>query len=248
MLNLHSGGTLIDLDVLQALPTPEATATHHPIPHYDLVNMAKYALSYFGHEVVEEHHAIDKEGARYFGLLSLKSEYGDYCDSVGLRNSHDKKFPIGISFGAKVFVCSNLSFCGDHVIKRKHTKGAKFALPSLVAEVVEPLKEQRLLQARTFESYHHTHFNDELVDHLIMTLYRKGIINVTRIEQVLNAYDNPPHDWGEKTAWRFFNATTYALTGRVAENPAATSQLHDIIDAFCTPADHNQLALEYHPA
>jgi len=43
----------------------------------------------------------------------------------------------------------------------------------------------------------------------------------------------PPHDWGDETAWRLFNATTFALTGRVAENPAATRQLHDVIDGVC---------------
>lgn len=243
MLNLHSGGALIELNALQALPTPEATETHHPIPHFDLVNMAKYALTYFGHEVVEEHHAVDKDGMRYFGLLSLKSEYGDYCDSVGLRNSHDKTFPIGISFGAKVFVCSNLSFCGDHVIKRKHTKGAKFALPSLVAEVVEPLRDQRLFQARTFEGYRHQRLMEMEAHHAIMLLYKAGVINVQRIADVLEAYQSPPHDWGERTAWRLFNAVTFSLTGKVAENPSATKQLHDVIDGFCTAVDRNQLAL-----
>src|SRR5689334_6858719 len=135
-LNLHSGGELISLADLERVPIPAATATHHPLPHIELVRMVKYALGYFGHEVVEEAHAIDKDGARYFGLLSLRSEYGDYADTVGLRNSSDKTFPIGISMGAAVFVCSNLSFCGDHVIRRRHTPGAKKDLPGLVASVV----------------------------------------------------------------------------------------------------------------
>ena len=135
MLNLHSGGDLVPYEQLAVLPTPERTATHVPLPHHQLVEMVKYALGFYGHTVEEEAHALDADGARYFGLLTLKSDYGDWTDTLGLRNSHDRKFPIGIAFGARVFVCSNLSFSGDHVIKRKHTANSKRDLPGLVAEI-----------------------------------------------------------------------------------------------------------------
>jgi hypothetical protein len=38
---------------------------------------------------------------------------------------------------------------------------------------------------------------------------------------------------GGETAWRLFNATTFVLTGLVAENPTATKQFHEMIDGFC---------------
>src|SRR3954454_17051029 len=115
MLNLHSGGELVPYEALRELVTPPATHSHVPIEHHRLVDLVRGTLSMFGHEIVEEHHALDHDGQRYFGLMTLKSTYGNYTDTLGLRNSHDKAFPIGIGFGAKVFVCSNLSFCGDHV-------------------------------------------------------------------------------------------------------------------------------------
>jgi hypothetical protein len=31
---------------------------------------------------------------------------------------------------------------------------------------------------------------------------------------------------------RLFNATTFALAGRIAENPSITSRLHNVIDAM----------------
>src|ERR1700730_15776245 len=110
---------------------------------------------------IEQHHGITKDGLRYFGLLSLRSPYTGYTDTVGLRNSHDKTFPIGIAFGAKVFVCDNLSFIADHVIRRKHTANAKRDLPGLVGELVEPLTEQREAQARTFQHYKAAALTDE---------------------------------------------------------------------------------------
>lgn len=242
-LMLHSGAQAVDYDELRALPVPLATDTHVPIPHHSVVDMVKYSLGFFGHQVVGEDYGVTPDGARFFGVLSLKSAYGDYTDTVGLRNSHDKRFPIGISFGSRVFVCDNLAFNGDHVIRRKHTVNAKRDLPGLVAEVVEPLHEQRMAQARMFESYRSTALLEAQVDQAIMQLYRRGVINVTRIAEVLEAYENPPHDWGYPSAWRLFNATTFALAGRVAEDPTITGRLHQVIDGYCEPADHRQLAL-----
>ena len=92
--------------------------------------MLVHTLSFYGHEVIEQHHGVTKDGLRYFGLLSLRSSYTGYTDTVGVRNSHDKTFPIGIAFGAKVFVCDNLSFIADHVIRR--ISELKGLLPGLV--------------------------------------------------------------------------------------------------------------------
>lgn len=243
-LMLHAGAQPVDYDGLLSLPIPEATDTHVPIPHVAVVQMVKYSLGFFGHEIVGEDYGVTPDGARFFGVLSLRSEYGDYTDTVGLRNSHDKRFPIGISFGSRVFVCDNLAFSGDQVIKRKHTANAKRDLPGLVAEVVEPLRDQRMRQAAMFDSYRRRAMLEYEVDQAIMQLYRRGVINVTRIADVLDAYENPPHDWGpDPTAWKLFNATTFALAGRVAEDPTITGRLHQVIDAYCEPVDAPQLAL-----
>lgn len=234
-LMLHAGAEAVEYGALRELAMPQATDTHVPIAHSAVVDMVKYSLGFYGHEIVDENYGVTPDGLRFFGILSLRSEYGDYTDMVGLRNSHDKRFPIGISFGSRVFVCDNLAFSGDHVIKRKHTANAKRDLPGLVAEVVEPLRDQRARQAAMFEGYRRRALEQYEADQAIMQLYRRGVINVTRIAEVLEAYENPPHDWGEPTAWRLFNATTFALTGRVAENPQATSLLHNVIDGFCEP-------------
>lgn len=232
-LNLHSGGELIDFDGLRSLPMPEATATHHPIAHADVVSMVKYSLGYFGHEVVDEQHAIDKEGDRYFGLLALKSPYSEHTDLVGLRNSHDRTFPIGIAMGSQVFVCSNLAFHSEVVIKRKHTKNAKFALPSLVAEIIAPLRDKRIAQNNQFERYKALALQDDDADRLMMQMYRRGIINCSRIADVLEQWENPTCDYGPKTAYRLFNGVTWTLKPKVLEQPQLTRDLHELIDGEC---------------
>ena len=81
------------------------------------------------------------------------------------------------------------------------------------------------------------------VNDAIMRLFQNNVINLTRIADVWQAYKDPPHDWGGETAWRLFNAATYALAGKVAENTASTKALHQVIDSYCDIGDRNQLAL-----
>src|SRR5947209_1918067 len=218
-LMLHRGAQDIDYPALRELDTPSATPSHVPIPHFRVVDLVKTAVGMYGHEVIAEHHGITEDGSRYFGLLSLRSPYTNYEDTVALRNSHDKSFPVGIGFGSRVFVCDNLAFVADTVIKRKHTTNLKRDLPGIIGELIEPLALHREAQHRTFERYRGTLLTDQMADHAIMSMYRQGIINLQRVPDVLKQWDEPEHDWGDATAWRMFNATTFALTGRVMDNP-----------------------------
>src|SRR5215213_7023609 len=95
--------------------------------------------------------------------------------------------PIGIAFGSRVFVCDNLAFSADHVIRRKHTVKAKRELPALLADIISPLKQQRLAQNSKLIAYQSTAISDQLADHAIMQMYRKDIIGVQRIADVAKA-------------------------------------------------------------
>lgn len=234
-LMLHVNANGIDYDGLRQLETPEATQTHVPIPHFRLVDLMRTTLGMYGHEIVDEHHGVTEDGMRYFGLLSLRSTYTGYEDTVGLRNSHDRSFPVGVGFGSRVFVCDNMAFIADQVIKRKHTANLKRDLPGIIGELVEPLTEHREQQHRTIERYQQTMLTDMQADHAIMGMYREGVINVQRIAEVEKEWLEPSFEEFAQapSAWRLFNAATYALTGRTIERPDATPKLHQIIDGVC---------------
>jgi len=232
-LMLHRGGVEIDYAGLRELETPPATPTHVPIEHWRVVDLVRHSLTYYGHEIVEEHYATAEEHQRFFGLLTLRSPYGQYTDTLGLRNSSDKSFPVGIAFGSRTFVCDNLAFIGEHTVKRRHTPKLKFELPGIIANIVEPLAARRQEQARTFERYQTTPLLPHQADHAIMQLWRDGVIGVQRIADVHQQWEEPAYDWGDKTAFRLFNGVTFALTGRVAERPDITRKLHQTIDAVC---------------
>jgi len=120
-------------------------------------------------------------------------------------------------------------------VKRRHTANAKRELPGLLMEIIEPLALHREAQHRTFERYRHTMLTDERADHAIMNMYREGIVNLQRIPDVLKEWQEPSFEEFQeaRSAWRLFNAATFALTGRVTDNPNATPRLHKVIDGVC---------------
>lgn len=79
---LHAGANPVDYDALRTLPVPDATATHVPIPHFRVVDLVAHSLGYYGHQVTEQHSGVTPDGARFFGVLCLKSEYTGYTDMV----------------------------------------------------------------------------------------------------------------------------------------------------------------------
>jgi hypothetical protein len=117
----------------------------------------------------------------------------------------------------------------------KHTANAKRDLPGLVSELIEPLSLQRQVQAQTFERYKRAMLTNQQAHHAIIGMYREGVINVQRIPDVLREWEMPTFDEfrGDQNAWRLFNAATFALNGRIAENPGVTRKLHAVIDGVC---------------
>ena len=71
-----------------------------------------------------------------------------------------------------------------------------------------------------------------------MEMFRQGVVNVQRIADVHKEWQEPSFDEMRegRTAWRLFNAATYALQGKVVSNPSSTQKLHSIIDGVCEAA------------
>jgi hypothetical protein len=94
------------------------------------------------------------------------------------------------------------------------------------AAIVQPLQAQRIAQNQPLLRYQAAPVTDAIADHALLSMYRKDIIGVQRIADVLEQWERAAHDWGDKTAWRLSNAATFALAGKVAEKPDLTKELH----------------------
>jgi hypothetical protein len=79
---------------------------------------------------------------------------------------------------------------------------------------------------------------DQQAHHCILDLYGEGAINIQPVPDVMAQWEHPSFpDLDDRNAWGLFNAVTFALNGRVIENPQATPKLHKIIDGVCCEAE-----------
>ena len=139
-LLLHCGGQAIERAELDRHPTPSPTGSWQPVPHATLLDLVERAFAHAGMNVVDQAHALGRDGDRYFGLMHLSVDRGNYDHDeaqdttgngygfiAGLRNSHDRSFPASLVLGSVVFVCDNLAFSGEVVLARRHTPATSSA-------------------------------------------------------------------------------------------------------------------------
>jgi hypothetical protein len=236
-LCLHAGANAVSREQLARVVTPARTASWVPIPHDRLLGGVQTTLEHAGLSVVSEAHGLTKDGSRYFGLLRVVNGEADrdFGLVVGLRNSHDKKFPAGLVVGASVFVCDNLSFSGEVRLARKHTVNVERDLPSLIERAVGRLGDLRRTQEARFTAYKGHELTDGAAHDLVIRSLDAGVIPVTRIPTLLTEWREPRHpEFREgRTAWRLFNAFTESLKGNLDALPRRTQALHGLLDAAC---------------
>ncbi len=246
-LILHCGAHAASREQVNAVVTPPRTGTWVPVPHGVILDEVQNVLQSNGLEVVTEAHGLTRDGLRYFGLLQVANGHAsdDWGLVVGVRNSHDKSFPAALALGASVFVCDNLSFCGEIKLARKHTVYIQRDLPSLVNRAVGMLSGLRASQEHRFLTYQQTELANAQAHDLAIRAVDAQVLPVTKIPELLREWREPRHpEFREhRTAWRLFNAFTEVLKGHLTELPRRTQALHGILDGACGLSVPKPLAL-----
>jgi hypothetical protein len=198
---------------LAQIAVPEATTTHKPVPHHEIVEALVETLSFRHICVVNEEFAVSHDGMKMFGVLDLETQMEGCRFSIGLRNSHDKSIRLGLTAGLRVFVCSNMAFRGDFTpVLAKHTKS--FNLIDTLAVGVDRIQRSFEPMRRQVELWRQMQVSD---DQAKLILYRafveeeleapKGLLPV-----VHRHYFEPEYqEFSSRTAWSLSNAFTSAL-------------------------------------
>ena len=131
-------GKYVGRSAIAEIPTPECTATWHPVSHSDLIEAVTSAVKAHDWQIVDEQFGLAHDGLRMFGVLRInQSRSSDWSRCIGVRNSHDQSLSVGIAAGLSVICCSNLAFGGSKVLRRRHT--SRIELNELVQEAVNEL-------------------------------------------------------------------------------------------------------------
>lgn len=230
----HAGAARVTRGDVLAVATPNRTATWVPIDHARLLEEMDDWVRRAGLEVRKEAHALSHNGARYFGVFDIAVREGaaDYGLAVGLRNSHDMRFPAGLAVGSRVFVCDNLAFSGEVTLARKHTTYILRDLPRLCAEAFGRVGRMRERQALRIDAYKRTALTDSAVHDLLIKSVDCKVIPNAQIPRVLEEWRKPAHaEFGPRTAWSLFNAyTETAKEWNPFDLPQRTQRLHGLLD------------------
>ncbi len=233
-LILHTGASSVTLAELGRAPTPEPTETWHPIPHIEVVETVKSQLGAFGLTIVEESHGLYKNADRYFGVMQVRNGQNadDFALAIGLRNSHDKRFPAGLCVGSHVFVCDNLAFSSEIVFGRRHTLNIRADLPGLVNRALGRLGDHRQSLNRRIDAYKATAITDAIAHDVAVRSLDAKVIGPTALPRLIGEWREPSHDdFAPRTAWSLFNAYTEILKGiQLGDMARRTQTLHGLMD------------------
>ena len=234
-LILHHDAHSVDRSALSGVTTPDATPTWQPVAHAELLAAVESALPRYGLSKVSEAHGLTHSGLRYFGLLEVQGPQhsAEYVNVLGIRNSHDKRLPVGLVAGNQVLVCSNLAFVGEIKVFRKHTSFILRDLPMLIGRAMEQLLARWHDQDRRIERYQARALSDRDAHDLTIRALDKQVICGSQIPKVLAEWREPRHEaFKPRTVWSFFNAVTEHLGGNLPLLPRRTEGLYRVCDAF----------------
>ena len=254
----------VSAEVLQKMGTAVGTDTHRPISHWDAFDRTACALASAGWKVTSQQHAVNSRNEetglwdQYFGLMELEpntlfrhdgaaQSLGDEAKMLaGVRNAHNKRFPYGCVFGARIMVCDNLQFHGEVEGTRRHTKNIEADLDEVIRRGVEMFTTMPARIHRRFESYKAAQLSVPQVNDIVVRSWREyDAIPKTLADNVLDEYhepsyeehkqyDDPAPEYG--SVWRLYNAFTEALKvkgGLLSTLSGRTMRLHKLLDKSC---------------
>ena len=222
-LVLHKGGRLVSFDELAEVKAPPPEGRWYPLSHGAVLGRVKETLAEAGYTVKREQLALAKFDARFFGTLDLTTPLSDgVVLSVGVRNSTDKSYPIGFAAGSRVFVCDNLSFSAELMVRRKHTRHGELRFGNDIAATVVKLGQFQADETKRIAAMKETEVSGVQADSIILNAYTRGIVKTPDLPAVIKHWRDPEHDaFRDRTLWSLMNAFTSAMGEKAKANPAA---------------------------
>lgn len=202
-------GKYVGRDEIARIDTPSSTVSWKPVPHIDVIEAVTKVIKAHDWEIEGEKFGLAREGQKMFGVMEIsRSSSPEWHRCIGIRNSHDKSFAVGLSAGIVVCVCTNMAFGGTTVIKRRHTSGIE--LSQLIDRAVASLEDDFLTTETVCEDLKDVYLeDDDEARSCIVRAAELGVINSSDILPVYHEFKEPSHEeFREPTRWSLLNAFT----------------------------------------
>jgi len=205
-------GKFVSRDEVAMTGTPCSTASWKPVPHIDVIESVAEVVRAHSWHIEGEKFGLASDGRKMFGVMEISSSSSpEWHRCIGIRNSHDKSFAVGLSAGIVVCVCTNLAFGGTTVVKRRHTSG--IVLGELIDRAVASLEDDFLTTESVCEDMKDVYLrDDDEARSCIVRAAELGVINSSDILPVYREYKQPSHEeFVEPTRWSLLNALTETI-------------------------------------
>jgi hypothetical protein len=213
VLLAHGGARKLSREELKAIPTPEGTPTHRPVPHHEIVQALVETLGFRNIGVVRDEFAVSSDGMRMFGVLDLETSFVGCRFSIGIRNANDKSMRLAMTVGYRVFVCDNMAFYGDFTpVLAKHSK--HFSLIDAISVGVDRMQRNFEPMRHQVESWRELQLPETHAKMIIYRAFIEGELEAPRhlARQVHHLYFNPQFpEFAPRTLWNLSNAFTSAF-------------------------------------
>lgn len=222
---LHCGAKPVTRQQLALVACPPGTDTWKPVPHATVLDLVGGMLELSGFRIAKEQLGLTRDENRFFGTLDLQNELAPGVTlSVGVRNSTDQSLPLGFCAGNRVFVCDNLSFSSELIVKRKHTKNGETRFREAISLAVGNLAQFQAAETRRIQILQGQQLGRHEAEACLLSAFEKGILSARTLPKAIEQYRQPRYDWGSReSAWFLFNAITAVLQPRARSNPQAFS-------------------------
>ena len=202
----------VTLEQLALATTPEGTETFRPVPHYTVVNSVLSELS--DRRVTFHDPKIYVHEDEMFAFVPLARPGEDYQLHLGIRNTHNKRFPLGVAIGSEVMVCSNLAFSGTQELRVRHTKRVSVRLETAIPQIIASVPGMIEIQTNTYKRLHEVFIDKDSEQRFLLQAAADCIIPQNRLRAIVDEVNAPRfEDFRSGTLWDFYNNMTTPLQG-----------------------------------
>ena len=93
----HCGAAPVSREDLEIIVAPPPTETWYPVKHQEVLSCVEETLDSSGFRIEKSQLSVSNQQQRFCGVLDITTELADGVTlSIGVRNSNDKTFPIGL--------------------------------------------------------------------------------------------------------------------------------------------------------
>ena len=209
----HCGSHKLTREELTAIPVPEGTATHRPVPHGEIVEAVVETLGFRHISVVRDEYAVSQDGMKLFGVLDLETTFDGCRFAIGVRNANDKSMRLAMTIGYRVLVCDNMAFHGDFTpVLAKHTK--RLSLIDALSIGVDRMQRNFEPLRKQIEDWKAAQLPDAEAKLIVYRAFVEGQLEAPRhlVRRVHDLYFNPTLEaFAPRTIWSLSNAFTSAF-------------------------------------